>query len=76
VTPFNVVIILRDARTISFQANDFHGAAKEVARMFKDPCYGTMRGPDPVFIGHTTSLRAEYSVGELTRAAAPQPTTT
>lgn len=36
---YNVVVILKDARTVSFQANDFRSACLELKRMLPDTFY-------------------------------------
>lgn len=63
---YNVVVILKDARTTSFQANDFRSACLELKRMLPDTFYG-MSMTDPVFIGSSDAHRQEYTVGELIR---------
>ncbi len=68
-TAYNVVIILKDARTTSFQANDFRSACLEMKRMLPDPFYA-LSMTDPVFIGSSDAHRQEYTVGELVREVA------
>ena len=62
----NVVIVRRDTLTTSFQADGFHAAAREIARMLAGPASG-LNLNDPVFIGSASAPRQEYSVGELVR---------
>ena len=59
----NVVIIKRDAMTVSFTAETQDNVERELARMIADSFYN-IHWSDPVFVGDKHG-RMEFTAGEL-----------
>lgn len=62
----NVLIVQRNATSITFQTEGFVMGAREVVRMYSNKFYN-LKTTDPVFMSTDGQGLSEYTVGELIR---------
>ncbi len=67
-TRYNVVVILKNACVLSFQADDYRDVCLKLKRKLPDPFCG-IRADDPCFLGLVNGPGevSQYTVGELVR---------